>query len=301
MSCRGNTASLVAGLTIAVYCAHLAACHRPEPVAATIQGASDLAPVQASAATPSFPGVWVGGAALTLTAPFDGRVKAILVQAGAHVREHASLVLIEAKESSRTLTKAAEAAYEAAVADRDKANHQLREIEAEVRRHEQLGNLVPEQQVHIFRIRAQAAVEAVRSLTSVAAQRRLEWQARVTEEQSAAIQAPRGGTVLAVYVEPGQAVSVGANVARLLMSEPKPLVRFACPPEQRLPHIGDSVVITSTDHRAVGTVTFVSPELDDASGMVLAEAHVNLPTPDAVPVGTRVSVDLLPRGQSASQ
>jgi RND family efflux transporter MFP subunit len=95
------------------------------------------------------------------------------------------------------------------------------------------------------------------------------------------IRAPFSGMIAAKYVSEGQQVSIGDPIARLI-GDGAVWVRFAVPTpiaDSAKPSTRVKVLLSSDASDYIeGVVRYLSPEIDPASGMRIAEAELFIPT-----------------------
>lgn len=104
--------------------------------------------------------------------------------------------------------------------------------------------------------------------------------------------APWSGVVAARYVAEGATVGIGQPLLRLI-SAGSPLLRFAAPPSTLL-RVGQKVCIAlpGGGRTIAAYITQIAPEIDDAIGLLVVEAHLYSPLPAELRAGEQVTVDL---------
>ena len=249
-----------------------AAAQGPGPAAA----AGSDAPEAPEAPVPELLGVVVAPDLVEVAARTEGRVTMIAAQLGDRVEQGAVLARIDDRNLRDELA-AARASMHALVADRDKAESELAEAGERKSRSERLSHVLSEEEL------ARVGYEA-----KYAASRLQGTRARVDEQQTrvailersieeAQVRAPFAGSIAARYVGVGATVSPGTNIVRLVSSG-EVLVRFAIPEAQGTPvRVGMSIAVDVEAATLSGTVDKLAPEVDAASRMIVAEAHVRVP------------------------
>jgi HlyD family secretion protein len=119
---------------------------------------------------------------------------------------------------------------------------------------------------------------------------------------NAEMKAPFDGSVAETFIQPGTVVGRGTPILRIITADDL-RVRFALPADQRQsvsPGSHVRVDLGSTDTALSAEVTAVSPEVDAASGLVVAEAQLSVPNENAAGAGAVVRVHLV-RPLSAAQ
>src|SRR5262249_52408969 len=177
-----------------------------------------------------------------IAARSDGRVEAIYVHLGDHLKPGAVIAKMESYAFTQQLDMA-EATLRSAQAEGRSASVELKEAEVRHTRRERLGHagLLSKEEVGT----ATGQVERARTQLEVAQARVAEQQARVRQTKDAlantVITATFEGTVAARYLDPGAMVHAGSPVINLMRSEDL-WVRFAAPEALRLP-VGGSISV----------------------------------------------------------
>ncbi|GAB4369688.1 MAG: hypothetical protein Kow0062_03780 [Acidobacteriota bacterium] len=231
-----------------------------------------------------FPGVALAERDVTVIARRGGVVEEIAVRLGEQVRAGQVLASLRDDEIEQGVRlaevglRAAEAAREQAVAELDLAAARL------ARREEARGMVALEEiesareQVRIARAAlARAEAELERARLALAQARR--------DRDALRVRTPVDGQVAALWSARGDVLAPGAGVVRIAGSGTR-RVRFAVPPSvgRRLAAgVAVRVVLEDGAGPAVpAVVSSVAPEIDEASGMVFAEAEI---APNADPGG----------------
>jgi RND family efflux transporter MFP subunit len=294
-----------AGVAIAVLGLVVQEAVVDRPGAAATQGPGAPAPVSDApgareVVAADLLGVVVAPDLVEVAARTEGRVTMIAAQLGDRVEPGAVLARIDDR-NLRDQQAAARAAMHALVADRDKAESELEESRERKARSERLSQVLSEEEL-----------ARVRYEEKYAASRLQATRARVDEQQTrvailersideAQLRAPFAGSIAARYVGVGATVSPGTPIVRLV-SAGAVLVRFAIPEALGAPvRVGMAVTVDVEAASLSGMVDKLAPEVDAASRMIVAEAHVRVPAAlsDLALVGrvARVRVTTPPGGE----
>jgi RND family efflux transporter MFP subunit len=229
--------------------------------------------------TEQFVGVVVPKTAVDVTAELEGHVEQIDVRAGDSVRKGSIVAVITSASVGRTDVTIAESDFRLAEADSRRAEVQLEQARSHLRRAKSLSveGLIAGEQLEEARYQEQLASLAVGS-----AQRGVEQKRAVVAQKEAllthlVVRAPFDGAVSVRYVDVGSMVSSGTPLVRLVQTYPLRL-RFAIPSE-RSHDVGIGMTVTAT-LRDMGvsipaTIESISPEIDSASQVLVAEALLN--------------------------
>lgn len=272
-----------------------AACAGPESLAqppASEAVAEDTRPTDAEGAIAvELPGVLLPTHRLTLTAPVPGVLEWVGVELGERVTRGQPLARVSAPALQAALD-AEQAGLEAARVGVSKAEAARLVAEEELEVVEGLGPYVPEVELRYARQGLQrAAFEA-----ELARSRLHEQQAIVAQLSAplsaAALTAPFDGVVAMRLREPGERVSEGDPI--LVVGTDRQRVRFAFSPTEVTLSPGDALRVEALDGETSlpATVRSVSPWLDSAAGLVLAEADIDVETASALASGSQVRVRL---------
>jgi RND family efflux transporter MFP subunit len=259
---------------------------RPTQPAAAVPSAPEAptAPAQAPAApAPPRKSVdWVGVVlardAADVSAKSAGKIEEVYVKLGDRVKRDDKLAKLDAKALQHDL-QLARASLAAARAELAKSNIELADakerserraaVEKEISREELSGAAVKQKL-------SEADLEGARAHVE-------EQRARVDQLleslSSTEVRAPFDGTVAARYLGPGTVVSPGTPIVRIIRSNDLGL-RFAVPADQAHElRIGARVQITLDVGAIVlaGAVEQFAPEVDPVSGMIVAEAALEIP------------------------
>ena len=241
-------------------------------------------PVTPEVPTPQAPDQYVGvifaRQFVDIAARSDGRLEAVYVHLGDHLRPGDVIAQIESSAIKQQLEMAA-ASLRSAQAEARSTNVELKDAEVRHKRREGLvkAGLVSGEEL------ATAAVQVERARTNldVAQARVAEQMARVKQTKEAlantTITATFEGTVAARYLDPGAMVHVGSPVINLMRSEDL-WVRFAAPEERRVTMpVGASVSVHLEGLPGVvpGTIAHIAPGVDTMSQEVVVEAKLHVP------------------------
>lgn len=215
-----------------------------------------------------------------IAARSDGRLEAVYVHLGDHLRPGDVIAQIESSAIRQQL-EMAEASLRSAQAEARSTNVELKDAEVRHKRREGLvkAGLVSGEEL------ATAAVQVERARTNleVAQARVAEQMARVKQTKEAlantTITATFEGTVAARYLDPGAMVHAGSPVIHLMRSEDL-WVRFAAPEDRRVTiPVGAKVSVHLEGLPGVipGTITHIAPGVDTMSQEVVVEAKLHVP------------------------
>jgi RND family efflux transporter MFP subunit len=241
-------------------------------------------PVAPEAPTPQAPEPYVGvifaRQLVDMAARSDGRLEAVYVHLGDHLRPGDVIAQIESSAIRQQL-EMAEASLRSAQAETRSTSVELKDAEVRHTRREGLvkAGLVSREEL------ATAAVQVERARTNleVAQARVAEQMARVKQTKgllaNTVITATFEGTVAARYLDPGAMVHVGSPVINLMRSEDL-WVRFAAPEDRRVSMpVGASVGVHLEGLPGVipGTIAHIAPGVDSMSREVVVEAKLHVP------------------------
>lgn len=234
-------------------------------------------------------GVVVAAEVVEIAARVDGRVTEVAARLGDRVTRGTVLARIDDR-NLRDEQAAARAALQALVADRGKAASELDEARERRARSERLSHVLSEEELARVRYEekyAASRLEATRARLDEQAARLVILERSLGEAQ---VRAPFDGLVAARYVAPGAVVGAGAPLLRLV-SAGKLLVRFAIPEAlgARV-RAGMAIAVDVEGATLRGTIDELAPEVDAASRMIVAEAHVEVPAgPAGMAIAGRVA------------
>jgi len=241
-------------------------------------------PVVPEAPPPRAPAQYVGvifaRQLVDIAARSDGRLEALYVRLGDHLKPGEVVAKIESYAIMQQRDMA-EAALRAAQAEVRSASVEFKDAEVRHNRRERLvqAGLLAKEELGISTVQ----VERARTTLEVAQARVAEQQARVRQTKDAlantVITATFEGTVAARYLEPGATVHVGSPIINLMRSEDL-WVRFAMSEEIRLTlPVGASVsmYLEGLPEAIPGTVVHIAPGVDTLSREVVVEAKLQVP------------------------
>jgi RND family efflux transporter MFP subunit len=275
--------SILLALALALL-ASVAGCgHRNVAVEAPAPRSAPRAPVAAAAAPAPHPG-WIGvivaRESVDVKADSQGRLQAVRVSIGDHVRKGDPIATLDTSLAAQDL-EMARSVLRGSQVDEHRAADEMAEAEARNERRKKNPDFFSKEDL------AQAALQAKTAAAAheVARTRVAEQEARVRQLATSLsrneIRAPFEGRVAERFADPGAVVGPGTPVVRLI-SAGDLLVRAAIPPEEarRLsPGAPVMVTVRAQSLRIPGTVQRIAPEVDAASQMVLIEVHLD-PTPE---------------------
>jgi RND family efflux transporter MFP subunit len=241
-------------------------------------------PATPEAPTPPAPDQYVGVIfarhLVDMAARSEGRVEAVYVHLGDHLRPGDVIAQMESSAVRQQLAMA-EASLRSAQAEVRSTTVELKDAEVRHTRREGLlkAGLISGEEL------ATAAVQVERARThlEVAQARVAEQRARVKQTQESlahtVITATFEGTVAARYLDPGAMVRAGSPVINLMRSEDL-WVRFAAPEERRVTMpVGTSVSVHLAEIPGVipGRIAHLAPGVESMSREVIVEAQLHVP------------------------
>jgi len=172
----------------------------------------------------------------------------------------------------------AEAALRAAQAEETKATVEQAQAQLVLERRREVAWALSKEELEGLSTREQLA----RATVEVARSHVAEQSARVQKMQDdlakCQIRAPFSGRIGKLHQTEGALVTPGTPIARLVADNDL-WVRFAVPPEEApwaAPGKLADIVVDESGHRTPARVEHVAPEVDEASGMVFAEARLTV-------------------------
>ncbi len=262
----------------------LAAGCGDQRTAAVVRADADagMAPAGADAGAPAadrgFVGVLVSDS-VDIAPRFEGQLLRVHVRAGDKVAAGTLVAEID-PAPLREEVRAAEAAARAAEAAAREARVAVSAAEKRLQTEKALyaAGTVSRQVVDNAEMELQTARAARDRASSDAAQERSRLQTARNRLDDASLRAPFSGTVALRHRDPGATVGPGTPVVRLV-GEAGLRLRFAMPPERAGQLTVGATVAVDIDtvaEPAAALVRQISPALDPASQMVLAEAELTL-------------------------
>lgn len=192
---------------------------------------------------------------VTVSARITGVIEKINVDRGSVVKRGQSLAQLELQEFEQGVREA-------------KEELELRKVELERARALSAGNIMSKAELDEKRARHAVALAA--------------WEKARAIRDYAFIRAPFAGVVTEKYARVGQKVIDNQNVPLFKITAFEPLLARVYLPEQRLMSVrhGDKVEIVPDNFpraRTTGTVRYISPTVDAASGtfQVIVQVHRN--------------------------
>jgi membrane fusion protein (multidrug efflux system) len=255
---------------------------RPAAAAATSLAGEPARPAGAAEEPRGFLGVLVARQSVDVAAETSGRLRAIEVRAGDVVARGALLASVDTQVAGQDL-EAARAVLRQAEVEEEKSRISLADAKGRLARRQSFPEAFPKEEIigaENQRDAANAAVEGARA--RVREQRiRVEQLGRIAARGE--LRAPFAGTVGVHYLDAGSMVSVGTPVVRIVGGSDR-LARFAIPERERqglAPGQPVTIVLRGSSRELRGAIETISPEVDAPSGMVLAEARIDLSGPAA--------------------
>ena len=297
--------ALVALLVIMALCLGLQGCgggDRQSPPATAAPAPAAAAPSREPAGEATgeerqgFLGVLLASQAADVAAETSGRLMSVDVRAGDVVSRGTRIATVDTQIVGQDL-EAARAVLRQAQVEEKKSVISLADAEGRLARRQSFPEAFPKEEILAAenqRDAARAAVEGARALVR-------EQRARVAQIEGmmaqAEVRAPFAGTVGVRYLDAGATVGAGTPIVRIVGTRDH-MVRFAIPEgERRRVAPGQPVTVAVRGSRAklTGTVAKIAPEVDAASGMVLAEARIDPVGEGAAALQPGEVVRVLPR------
>jgi RND family efflux transporter MFP subunit len=162
-------------------------------------------------------------------------------------------------------------------ADHDKAESELEEARERRLRDERLSHVLSEEDLASVRYQEKYATSRLQATRAQLDQQQTRVAILERSIEEAQVRAPFDGSIAARYVAPGAMVSPGTPIVRLVSSGDV-LVRFAIPEALGAQvRVGMPITVDVEAAALSGTVDKLSPEVDAASRMIVAEARVRVP------------------------
>ncbi|MEM6797814.1 MAG: efflux RND transporter periplasmic adaptor subunit, partial [Acidobacteriota bacterium] len=230
-----------------------------------------------AAAAPADAAPWIGVVlpleAIDVAAETSGRLQAVEVRAGTEVEQGQVLARLDSKTAEGN-HKIAVAELEMAEAELARSDARSRQESSRHARRSTTPELFSEEELSSTEVDARSAEADKR-----AAEARVE-SARANVEQlregldRMEVRAPFAGHISLRYLDPGEVVTSGESIVRLVSNQAL-LVRFAVPPgDLEGLALGQVVAVLSAEGNPIGEarVRRISPEIDLASQRIFAEA-----------------------------
>jgi len=215
-----------------------------------------------------------------IVARSDGRLEAVYVHLGDHLKPGDVIAKIESYAIAQQLDMA-EASLRSAQAEARSAEVELKDAEVRYSRREGLvkAGLLSKEELGA----ATVQVERARTTLEVAQARVAEQMARVRQTKASlantVIKAPFEGTVAARYLDPGATVRAESPVINMMRSDDL-WVRFATPEATRATMPVGSTIHVHLEGLPVvipGTIAHTAPGVDPMSREIVIEAKLHVP------------------------
>lgn len=237
-------------------------------------------PTTQSVLEKGFIGVILPRATVDIGAEVEGRVLEVRFGLGDRVAPGEIIAVLDDISARQELAIAAETKRRLET-ELDRAQVVLAEAESNYEREEGLFHAEPKQTSRTAYERAQRVRDVAEKDVQIAAVRLDEHGARMqqlrTHCDKTVVSAPFDGLVAERYQGPGAVVAAGVPIVRLISSDL--VVRFAIPEEDAVRvWVGSSVAmrVPTIAEQIPGEVVHIAPEVDGASGMVTAEARLDI-------------------------
>ncbi len=226
-------------------------------------------------------GVVVAAESVDIPSRIDGILSELLVGIGDRVERDAPIARIDDRPMREQLSIAL-ANERAASAQAKRATISMKAAADKFKRQEGLGDsILSQEDLEASRTRAKetAAARAEANAVALAEKTRVEQLRRMLRETT--IEAPFAGRISLRYVGPGESVSRGAPIVRLIASG-ELRVDFVIPLEDRAQYrIGERILVALGDadkplaeHSAL--ISHISPDVDSISQMLTGQAALTL-------------------------
>ena len=246
-----------------------------------------------SSTPPCFLGVVLAEESVDVATEVDGRLREVLVQPGDRVEQGTRLALLS-NESLRHQLEIERGQLHRIEADLRSLTYQVEGAQNRHRRRLALEGLLSREEAES----SQLELEMARSRLEVAQVELEQAQVRLAQleanRERLEIRAPFAGTIALQYLDRGTVISRGTVFARLISAEAS-RVRFAVDPtEADALQKGTQVrvEVENLGQTLWGQVKALAPEVDAASEMIFAEAHLD-PGQPQIPPGSVARVSAL--------
>lgn len=221
-------------------------------------------------------GVVLAREAVEVAGAFAGRLETVDVRVGDTVRRGDRIAKIATDSQRQELAKA-EASLQVGEAEVARTEAELAAAEERLTRRLQSPELFSKEEIANARLlRSTATTNLKAAQAHVQEQKANILQIRAVLSQ-AEVRAPFDGTVALRYADLGTVVGTDTPIVKLI-SRGNPMVRFAVPPDEAAELRTGQVVSVRIEElglRERGTIERVSPEVDGASQMIVAEASLD--------------------------
>lgn len=237
------------------------------------------APPAAPPASDGFLGVVLAREAVELSAPFDGRLARVEVQAGARVHAGAELASLDLA-ALRSEEAMGQALLAGAQAEEERASLEASEASERLERYlKPAAGTFSAEEISTARYQEKAAAARLVAARARTQERRVAL-ARVRQQLSEGVlRAPFEGIVATRYLDPGARVQAGTPIVRLIRAG-ELRVRFAVPEKRSreiAPGLPVRIALPDVGWVATGKIESISPEIDAASRMVFSTATLGAP------------------------
>ena len=295
---------LMAGATVPMLCGMCALVLMQRVPGVRMPGGGPRAAAAAARATtdarraPTKP--WVGVVIATHTAELasdtPARVTRVFVRTGARVRAGDPLVQFDASQS-QTAVGMANAQLSQRVSEESRAQVRVEAAERQLERLRTGATWLSEQELDQAKTEARMASADLQSARAAVGVGRAQLQQQVLQSKRRTLSAPFAGTVVELGIDPGDSVTPGQLLMRVLSDERE--VRFAAPAEE-LPTQGSAgrvlIKLSGSDVVVAAEISALRPELDPSAQLVFASVPLPgvLPQPERFMPGAPVQVFLAP-------
>jgi RND family efflux transporter MFP subunit len=230
----------------------------------------------ASAQESGFLGVALARSSADLAPRFEGRLRDVHVRLGDRVPVGALIATLDVPSLRFDLT-IAEASLQAADVDQRRAAVELAQADEQLARRKALveAALASGEDLAAAGYQQKLAATRVEAARALLAEKRSRVEQLRKSNADTQIRAPFEGIIAARYVDPGANVTPSRPIVRLISAHTL-FVRFAVPEESAASlRLGEPVQIRAGEASLGGAVEKIAPEVDAASRMIIAEAHLN--------------------------
>lgn len=243
-----------------------------------------------------FLGVLLAREAVDLAAEAAGRLTAVHVRAGDPVARGALVATLDSQLMGQDL-EAARAVLRQVEIEEEKSRIGLADAEGRLSRRQSFPEAFPKEEIAAAEVQRDAARAAVEGARARVREQRIRVEQLAGTLARAEVRAPFAGTVAVRYLDAGGMVGQGSPIVRLVSAR-ELMVRFAVP-EREVSGVAPgqpvTIAVRGTRTELDGVVEEIAPEVDPASGMVLAEARVEAADRAAGSVQPGAVVRVLPR------
>lgn len=234
-------------------------------------------PVQAAERS-DFIGVVLARDAADVSAKSAGKLEEVYVRLGDRVKRDDKVAKLDSKSIQHDL-QLARASLAAARAELSKSHIELDDAKERSERRAAVQEEISREELSGAAVKQKLSEAGVEGARAHVEEEKAKVNQLLESLQAAEIRAPFEGTVAARYLGPGTVVSPGTPIVRIIRSNDLGL-RFAVPADRaRDLRVGVPVQIVLDVGAQVlrGTVEQFAPEVDPVSGMIVAEAGLQIP------------------------